>query len=310
MRSKLGLVLIFLGALLLGVAVLDQTYAVPRLEVAPLTTDATTELSGTAQLAGPDGVESFPVLVFSTTRADTSVSDGEVVSYQKATCVVRDKGTVEGCVSNSDSQKRLLTASTDEFATSRADAMAVNDPAYLSASAVPHEGLVNKWPFHAAQQDYPFWSVVAGKAVTAAYERSTEIDGLAVDVYLVELSDVPIEITEGLKGLYSERTEIAVEPTTGQIVNQKGATERTTTDGKPFLALSAAFTDEQVATFVEEAVTKKDKLDLINSTIPLVGYVGGGLLLLIGIGLLVLESRSPGKREADPRQSEMADATT
>lgn len=292
MRGKLGLVLIFLGGLLLGVGLLAQVYAVPRLELAPLDTNVVTDLEGEATLGGPDGPDTFPVRVFSTTRADTEVSDDEVVAYQRASCVVRDVGTVEGCVSNADPQERLLTASTDEFATDRATGEAVNDAEYLSASAVPHEGLVNKFPFNAEEKDYPYWSGTLGEAVTAAYQRSTEIDGLPVHVYQVSIQDAPIEITEDTPGLYNETTDIVVEPTTGSIVYQEGSTERLTEDGELFLSLDVAFTDEQTDESVAEAGDLKDQLGLITTTIPLVGYIGGGVLLVVGIVLLLLQGRS------------------
>ena len=46
---------------------------------------------------------------------------------------------------------------TDDFATDRITALAVNDPQYLPADAAPHEGLINKWPFEAEKKTYPYW---------------------------------------------------------------------------------------------------------------------------------------------------------
>ena len=165
MRTKLGYALTFLGVFLIVVAILAQTYAKTSLKKTPSDADSLTNLSGTAILNGPEGFEQFPVLAFSTTKADSDKSDGDVVLFQYSSCVVRDEGGIEGCVSSDDPEGRLLTASTDTFAADRKTALAVNDDDYLPAGAMPHEGLLNKWPFDAQKKTYPYWDGTINQAV-------------------------------------------------------------------------------------------------------------------------------------------------
>src|SRR6476619_3440566 len=116
----------------------------------PLDVNNTTHLSGTAQLSdGSGGMSKDPVIALQVTHTDSAKSDGNVVVFTNFTCLVKDIGSVDGCVSSDDPQDRLITASVDNFATDRVTALSVNDPKYLPADAVPHEGLVNTWPFEA-----------------------------------------------------------------------------------------------------------------------------------------------------------------
>ncbi len=275
MRTKIGVVLMFIGGFLLMFGILAQTYGASKLEKTPLDVDSTTRLAGEATLNGPDGEDSFPVNVTSITRADSEKSDGDVIVFVNSSCVVRDEGDPPDCVSNDDPQERLLTASTDTFSTDRETGLAVNDPEYLPASAEPHEGLVNKFPFGSEKKTYPYWSRSVGDTVDAVYDREDDLDGLKTYVYTVEIDEAPIEIAEGVDGLYNESTEIWVEPVTGAIVDQTTLLSRTTEDGELVLSLDYSFTDDQVAESIDDAKGNSSKLDLLTSVVPIVGYVVG-----------------------------------
>lgn len=285
------MVLAFMGAFLLVIGVLGQTYASNKLRKTPLDVNSVTHLTGTATLNGPDGQEKFPVRVTSTTKSDTAKSDDAVVVFKNSSCVVRDEGDVPDCVSNDDPDGRLLTASTDDFATDRETALAVNSPKYLPSAAVKHSGVVNKWPFDAQKKTYPYWSGTVGDAVDAIYDRTEKIDGLDAYVYKVDISDAPIEVADGVKGLYSDSIEIFIDPTTGAIVNQTSKQARTLEDGTPVLALDVGFTDAQVKSDVSEAKSNTSKLKLVTETVPLVGYVVGIPALVVGVTMLVLGTR-------------------
>jgi hypothetical protein len=288
-----GAVLAFVGAFLLIVGVLAQLYAPDRLMKTPIDVDSVTELEGEAELAdGTGGTDTFPVLAYSTTLADSEASTDDVVLFQSSSCLVKDEGGVDGCVSADDAQERLLTASTDTFATDRRTAEAVNDPDLLPASAEPKEGLVNKWPFDAEQTTYPYWDGTAGEAVEAVFDREEELEGLTTYVYQVTVDEVPIEISDGVEGTYSDDKEIYVDPVTGSIIHQTDHQERIDSEGNPFLIVDLAFTDEQVASNVEDAESSGSSLNLVRDTLPLIGYAAGIPLLLIGIGLMVLAQRS------------------
>ena len=294
MRKGFGIGLSVLGGFLVVLALLAQFWAPGQLMKTPLDTDSTTLLEGTAELSNGSGTDTFPVRAFSVTHADSERSDDEVVVFQNSSCLVKDEGGIEECVSADDSQERLISASTDDFATDRKTALAVDDPKYLPPSAEEKTGLVNKWPFEAEKKDYPYWDSLAGQAVDAVYDRTEEVDGLELYVYKIDVPETPIELSPGVDGTYADQKEIWVEPTTGQIINQVDHQERLDADGEPFLILDLAFTEDQVSSNAEDAGSNRDSLDLVTNTIPLVGYVVGIPALLIGLALLLT-----GRRRAE-----------
>lgn len=291
MRTRIGYGLAFVGAFLLILAVMAQVYATDKVLRTPLDTDSVTRLEGTATLGGPDGEESFPVKVASTTKTDSDKSDDDVVVFKNSSCVVRDEGDVGDCVSNDDPEKRLLTASTDDFATDRFTAEAVNDPKYLPSAAEPHEGLINKWPFEAEKKDYLYWSGTTGEAVPAVYDRTEDVEGIEAYVYKVDIVDAPIEVADGVPGYYNDSIEIFIEPFTGTIIDQHSSQTRTTSERELVLALDVAFTDDQVKKTTDEAKSNSFKLTLVTEIVPLVGYIVGIPLLLIGLALVLLARR-------------------
>jgi Porin PorA len=306
-RRGIATVLILLGAFLIVVGVMAQFYAPDRLQKTPLGSDTTTNLSGTAQLSdGAGGLDSTPVIAFSVTHGDTERSDDDVAVFQTSSCLVKDVGEIDTCVSADDPEERLLSASTDNFATDRVTALAINDPDYLPADAVPHEGLVNKWPFDAQQETYPYWDGLVGSAVDAVFDRETELDGLEVYVYKITIEDAPIEVTDGVQGTYNDEKEIYIEPVTGQIMHQVDHQERLDSDGNPLLILDLSFTEQQVADNVADGKSNANSLSLLLDTVPLIGYLAGIPLLLIGIVLSVLAAR----RSSEPAEQTDTKATS
>jgi len=290
-REKLGYALTFLGVFLIVVAILAQVYALDQVKKTPIDADSLTTLSGRAILNGPEGFEAFQVKVYSTTRADSDKSDGDVVVFENSSCVVRDEGGIDGCVSNDDPEQRLITASTDTFAADRITALAVNDFKGLPADALPHEGLLNKWPFDAEKKTYPYWEGTTEQAVDAEFLRTDTIDGTEVYVYGVDVQEAPIEIAEGVPGLFSDTEEISIEPRTGSFVRVERTVTQTTADGTAVLYLKIAYTDDEVQESIDDANEAADGLHLVSSTIPLIGYIGGGICLVAGLALLLLGRR-------------------
>lgn len=294
MRRGFGIGLTVLGGFLVTLALLAQFWAPGQLMKTPLDIDSTTRLSGTAELSdGTGGTDEFPVKAFSVTRADSERSDSGVVVFQNSSCLVKDEGGLDGCVSADDAQERLLSASTDAFATDRRTAEAVNDPQYLPPSAGEKQGLVNKWPFEAEKKTYQYWDGFAGQPVEATYQGTETYDGLEVYVYNTVVQDVPIEISSGVQGTYSTDKTFWIEPTTGTIVNQFENQQRLDADGNTFLALSDfGFTDDQVASNADDAGGNASSLKLVTSTVPLIGWIVGVPALLIGIALQLVRRRS------------------
>lgn len=293
MRKGFGIGLSVLGGFLVTLAILAQFWAPGRLEKTPLDTDSLTLLDGTAELSdGTGGTTEFPIKAFSVTRADSERSDSDVIVFQNSSCLVKDEGDIDECVSASDPQERLLSASTDNFATDRRTGEAVDDPKYLPPSAEDKQGLINKWPFDAEKKTYQYWDGYAGEAVEATYDRTEDVDGLETYVYKIVVDDAPIEVSDGVQGTYSTDREIWIDPTTGAIVNQFEHQERLDDEGNPFLILDYGFTDDQIAGNADDAKSNSGALDLVTGTVPLIGWIVGIPALLIGIALQLMRRRS------------------
>lgn len=274
-----------LGGFLLVAGLVALLWAPGAVKKTPLDVNSTTRLSGQAAKLNPVSgqIVTTPVKATSVTKADSKVSDDDVVAFTNSSCLVIAQGEVPDCVAGDD--PRLISASTDVFATDRETALAVNTSKYLPADATKHEGVINKWPFGADKKTYPYWDDVVGKAVDAVYARTSEVKGLRTYVYKVSIKDAPIEIADGVSGTYDDAKEIYIEPKTGAIINQTDDQQRTLADGTKALDLQLAFTDAQVKANVDDAEKNVGSLDLITRTVPLVGLVGGAVLVLAGLFL-------------------------
>ena len=57
---------------------------------------------------------------------------------------------------------------------------------------------------------------------------------------------------------------------------------RTLANGDPLLDLNIAFTDDQVSKNVAEAEDSVNQLQLVSSTLPLIGLIAGLVLIVLG----------------------------
>jgi len=283
-------VLLALGTFLVVVGLMAALWAPGQVKRTPLDTDSVTKLSGNADKLNPETgeVENIDVQATSTTEADTEYSDDDVIVFENTTCLVIDDGSgnVPDCVPANDPEKRLVTASTDVFATDRRDATAVNDASYVPPSAEEKEGLVNKWPFDAEKKTYAYWDGILKEAVDAEYDGTETIDGLETYRYHVLIEDEPATVLTDVEGVYSQDKFIWIDPVTGAIVNQSQHEVRELPDGSTLLDMQLAFTDEQVESNVADAKDNGSSLGLLTKTVPLVGIIGGVLCLLVGAFLL------------------------
>lgn len=279
-----------LGGFFVVVALLAQFYAPGQLLRTPLDVDSTTRLSGEATL----GTEAAtPVKATSITRADSAESDSKVIVWVNSSCLVKDEGDPPNCVSTDDPEKRLISATVDNFASDRVSGLAVNDPKYLPPDATEHRGLVNKWPFEAKKQTYPYWDGTTMSAENAVYSGEGKLDGVDIYKYVVKVEDAPVDVTDGVKGTYSSLRTISVEPLTGAILNQVEHRELKTESGENFLNLDLAFTPGQVKTSAKDAKTNVSGLNLITHTVPLIGFILGIPLLLVGLFLSLRSADKP-----------------
>ena len=213
-------------------------------------------------------------------------------------------GTAPDCVDDTDPDKRLVTAGTDRFATNRVTALAVNDEKYVGVNAVPHEGLVNKFPFDVEQKTYPFWDGIVDRAVETTFQGEEEIDGLAVYKFSYSVADEPAEISEGISGLYSMNKTMWIDKATGSIIDESDKQVRKLDDGTPVLDLDISFTDETVAANVKDAKANNSQLSLVAKApwvlglLGLLAGAGGAFLLLAGRRDDVSETPSTDGRRA------------
>jgi len=289
-RKIIGWVLLALGTFLVVIGLMAALWAPGQVKRTPLDTDSVTRLTGNADKLNPatGEVENIDIQATSITKADTEYSDDDVIVFENTLCLVIDDGSgdVPDCVPADDPEGRLVTASTDVFATDRRDATAVNEAAYVPPSAEEKEGLVNKWPFDAEKKTYPYWDGMLGEAVDAEYDGTETLDGLETYRYHVLVEEQPAEVITDVDGIYSQDKYIWIDPVTGSIVNQTQHEVRTLEDGSPLLDMDLAFTDDQVATNVDEAKDNGRMLGLLTKTVPLVGIIGGVLCLVAGAFLL------------------------
>jgi len=280
-------VLFGLGGFMLVAGLVALLWAPGPAKRTPIDVTSVTHLSGQADKLNPatGELESNPVKATSITKTDSKVSDDDVVAWTNTSCLLVDKDDPPDCVDGND--ERLVSATTDVFATDRRTALAVNTSKYLPEDADDHEGIVNKWPFDSEKRTYPYWDGTAGEAVDAKYVRTVKVRDLETYLYRVEVTDAPIEIAEGVDGTYDDVKEIYVEPKTGAIVNQTDDQQRALDSGDTVLDLQLAFTDAQIKTSVDDANDNIRTLSLITTIVPIVG-IGTGLLALIAAGLLLL----------------------
>jgi hypothetical protein len=286
------MVLAGLGGFLVMLAILAKFYAPGQLMKTPLDVDSTTNAAG--QAAVGDGATE-PVKGTQLTRADSAKSDGDVIVFVSSSCLIFDRDNAPSCVNADDPDQRLITAGVDNFATDRKTAMAVNDPKYLPPDATPRDGLQNKWPFDVEKKTYPYWDDNVNQVVDATYEGTEDVDGIEAYKFHAVVSDVPYEVTDGVQGTYSKDSSIWIEPVTGSFVNLSYHMEQTTDTGDNFITLDLAYTADEVADSVKDAKSSRDKLNLVRNTVPLIGFIVGIPLLVIG---LVLTGRGGKKKPA------------
>lgn len=287
MRKIVGWVLVGLGTFLLVIGLLATLWVPGATKKTPLGVDSETRLTGTAEKinTGTGDLDELDVKILSATKGDTDASTDDVAVFVNTTCVTEDSPDTPECVGNKD-DARLISNSIDVFATDRVTALAVNNETFEEKGATPHEGVVNKWPFDAKQETYPYWDGLLGEAVDATFEGVEEIDGLETYKYRELVEEREAEVASDIMGVYSQDKMIWVDPRTGSIIKQQQEETRATAEGATLLHLEATFTDETVAKNVEDAKANISSLDLLGSTVPLVGYIGGGLLLIGGLFML------------------------
>ena len=265
MRRGFGIGLSVLGGFLVVLAVLAQFWAPGQLMKTPLDVDSTTLLDGTAELSdGTGGTDEFPVKAFSVTRADSERSDADVIVFQNSSCLVKDEGDIDECVSADDPRgaaalrqhRQLRHRPRDRDGRERPEVPPGRAPSRRRAWSTSGPSRRRRRPTSTGTATPARrWTppTTAPRSSTASRPTSTRSTS----------TDARSRSADGVQGTYSTDREIWVDPTTGAIVNQSSTQERLDDDGNPFLALDYGFTDDQVAGNAEDAKTNASSLNLV-----------------------------------------------
>jgi len=298
----LARVLLGLGAFLLVAGILAVTWIPGMVKKTPLDVDMTTIYEGQAAKLDPVSGDFTmkPAYAIRYTKADSNKSSDDTVIMVENACAVFDTGGAHVCVNGNDPD--LITATTDIFATDRVTALAVKDK-NLPPDAVPHEGLVNKFPFDVEKKTYPFWDGDAGKALPIEYQGTKNLFGMDTYEFQYTVKGVPINIADddpatpeddSIPGTYDNVVTVNVDPKTGSIVKSGQHQQQFLEDGTPAADVTLIQTDASVKKAVDDAKSAGTQLTILLTVLPIVGFVGGILCLLGGLAL-ILRERSGGE---------------
>lgn len=310
MRRLLGPILVGIGAFLVVTGVLARFYAYPALAVAPMDQNSVTKLSA----------EGATILDLSTLKEVTTDMNvvNKTVGDVKASEDAGDGIVVwAGTTSYRDQIGNIRSRSAERYAFDAHTGVAVNCCGSFESTTdgeetpVKRSGQISKYPFGTEKKDYKFWDATLGQAVTTKFQKESEIDGLTVYEFKYEVPtttvgtrDIPASligetgtdpITADIQ--YSTVTQHWVEPTTGVVIDRVSDTQNTlAVDGETKITTSGgvfSYTDEQVKENVDEYKGKASSLQMVQTTVPLVGLVLG-LLLIIGGVLLARRQKNEG----------------
>lgn len=316
MRKFIAPALVGIGAFLLIVGILALLWVPGAVKKTPLDVDTVTRLSGEAAKIDPAAGTFEPKPIFATnlTKVDSAASTDDTAVWSQRSCVAF--GEERPCFDEGDpnivllSEDELVTVSSDVFGTDRVSAEGVDESELpgpvVRAGGATTEGLVNKFPFDTEKKDYTYWDGTLDGAVDAKFDRVETLEGVETYVFKIVSTKEEIEIAEDTPGTYSSTKEIYVHPATGSIINQTEDQQRWLEDGTQVLDLQIGFTDEQIAKNADDAQSNGSRLSLMTKVVPLVGLIGGAVL--VAAGLLLGRRNSRGTHSASTRERELVDA--
>ncbi|WP_344775806.1 DUF3068 domain-containing protein [Nocardioides panacisoli] len=296
-------VLVGLGVFLIVAAGLVRFYAYPALAKVPSSYDTTTELD--AQGAQVLNFKTFQpethdLAIEARTLSDPSATPPDGVAiWQTSTTVRREDDSVF-------QQTRDMTPFDD--VTGEAVScdgcpswVAEGDGDNVKEVPVERDGLTLKFPFDTQKKDYQVWDDTVGKATTATYEGTDEIQGLTVYKFVQEIPESVVETREvpgsmfgsdkasvDAEMVYGMTRTFYIEPVTGSPVNRvEVRTQELSYDGQsvPVFDGTVQYTDDQVSTEVDDLSSKAMVLGSLRMMVPLAFLLIG--LLAVAAGLLL-----------------------
>jgi hypothetical protein len=331
MRRIVSYVLIGLGVFAVALGLLLRFYAYPKLVKIPLDIDSVSVAQGdgvTSLLI--EEVDDVPtpqirhgLSVTSTTHVTGDLTDPSVVEGGDVAAWVEARRTVD------DASGILMDASLRELCLDRhsGEAVAPCENQYLSveegeritadANIVQQPGLSFKYPFGTEQRDYRIYDLNVRKAVPARFDGVETIKGVECYRFVAEVKDARIEQQEvpgtligrddepsvTVDRYYNDRRTMWVEPETGVmiLVQDEGKQELVAPDESPGAGTTVyegtlRLNDETVDKNIAQADENSGRLSLL-TTAPIVLWIAGGVLFLVGVPLLMFTGRRRGRDE-------------
>ncbi len=316
MRRGIGIVLAFVGILLLAGAAILRWVIAPNAIKVPLEEDGepytvTSVATGTGTVLNQTTGQSQSGLALRSERVITT--DVEASTDDIAVWDVEVSTQIE--LTGTE-----ISSTTDRVAFDRETSEAVSgfDEAVDGDRDASHEGTISyKFPFDTQQETYSYFDTTTQRGWDAEFQGTEEVAGLetyhftqVVEPTVIGEVEVPGALLRQpvpsvtLDRVYNTTRQFYVEPETGTIIRGSEETQqvlRFEAAGVEIPAINAEleFDEETVAARADDASDAKDRIGQVRDTWPLIAAIGGAGLLLLGV-LLARRGRTPADGEGAP----------
>ena len=314
MKRGLGIALVGVGAFLLVLAGALKWYAVPALSKAPLVPGESTGGLSTSIAVGvaetlfdPSALASGgnPVRT-NVPLTSTRTTRGDVAASQTDEAKAADLAIYDSFSNLTDDAGTTISAGTIRVAFNRVTSELSNCcNANIDGEPVEWAGINPlKFPFNVEQRTYDYFDTTLVKPVPIEFAGTEDLDGLEVYVFKQTIPATQIgeqEVPGSLVGstepsvkaprMYENIRTLQVDPSTGSII--AGIEEQKQwlagADGTEKLTIIKATvgTDESTKqAAIDDAKSNSALLKTLGSTVPLIGFILGAVLLVVGFVLV------------------------
>lgn len=341
MRRIVGFVLLGLGVFAVALGLLLRLYAYPRLAKAPLDVDQVSVATATGVTAlvienkAPKIRDDLNLTATRWVKGDLTrpeVEDGgDVAAWIEAVEIVDQNGNRvkaterELCLNRRTNeahepctQQYIISKTNQAFEEVREKDQDASQP-----------GLSLKFPFDTEKRSYQVYDLSIRGQAEARFEGEEQINGLDVYRFVQDILPAKIESARKVPGslvgrsettveadlYYQNKRTMWVEPATGQII--KGEEQQyqelvlngqTPGQGTPVFKGTLTFNDDTVNKNVSDAEDNRSKLWLL-TTLPIILWVVGAVLILGGIALLLMWRRQRPRTHQRPNPPQHAQLT-
>lgn len=307
MRRVLGVVLTGLGAFFLMVALLFRFYMPGQVIKFPLNEYSVSTLTGTnvSYFSSQTSAE----VTGATVRAASTVQ-GDVAAGSSSTAVWNDITGVFD-ITHSSSPGTAISYSTERLAFDRRSGLLVNCcGAEIGTKPVKMSGQGFVWPIGTQQQTYKIFDTTLLKPEPVTFTGTSTVDGMNVDIFTEYINNQKLgtvslpgslvginQPTVALPEFLSAVNTYYVDPGTGSPVklvqSENESLSNPTTGGTALTLLRGTLTTtpKSIAAAVHTARSSDTEISWVQDIGPVIGLLVGLVLLVLGILLLVGQSR-------------------